>query len=120
MNSKVKWTQLIGVAVLATLASVFVTGLVAAVPGIPLQVNRFADDAPPAITNESSWARFEQYMAASMPEDYDASANIPASSFDSWARFEQYMAASSPQEYGSTSAIDDSWARFELYLEHSQ
>ena len=123
MNTKVKWTQLIGVAMLVALASVFVTGPVAALPGIPLRVGRFID-TPPVGTNESSWARFEQYMTASSPQNYGPRVSIPASNMDSWARFEQYIAASSPESYTFSGYIPtsymDSWARFELYMAASQ
>ncbi|MFN2282813.1 MAG: hypothetical protein ACK2UQ_00205 [Anaerolineae bacterium] len=124
MNTKRKLMKWSGAAVLAVLTAVVLVSTIAAVPGIPLPVSRDFVDTPPVEMYSNSQTRFEQYMAASSPEVYEASFRLPTSSINSWARFEQYIAASEPQATQITSAIpsafEDSWTRFQLYLEHSQ
>ena len=94
MNSKVKWTQWIGAAVLATLVSVFFSGPVTAIPGIPLRV---AVDVPPAGMDFSTRVRFEQYSEAIKQAEraYDTAETDPLNTTgkDSRARFDQYLAA---------------------------
>jgi len=124
MNTKKKLMKWVGVVMLAVLATVSLADTVAAVPGIPLPAEREPVDTPPIHMYSNSRARFEQYMAASSSEAYEAGVSVPASRVNSWARFEQYMVASEPQIHEITgipaSTIDDSWLRFRVYLEHSQ
>ena len=122
MNSKVKWTQLIGVAVLVALASVSVAGPVAAVPGIPLHV---AVDVPPAGRNFSTRVRFEQYTEAQKQAESTINAvesdPLNTSGKDSRAHFEQYLAALALMEEARTEVTPlrgfSSRVAFEQYLD---